>query len=786
MARGFIWLFTLGFTASQTICQAQEGNPFQVSQVNPQVFSSQEKNQFEDMIGKDIRALRKGANLFNSTEWQKINSQAQWEKFRNVRLMGLAQSLGEFPEPPQNPTRKITGTLKGDGFLIENLVFESRSGVWVTGNLYKPEKPKDKMPGILIVHAHHTSKEHGELQDMGMTWARAGCLVLVIDQFGHGERRLHPFADPASFSKPFRLGRQDYYFRFDAGIQLHLLGDSLMGWMVWDIHRSVDLLLAQKGIDTEKIILLGSVAGGGDPAAVAAALDKRIQCVAPFNFGGPQPETRFPLPADAETSFNYAGSGSWEPTRNLARSNRDGFLPWVLIGSIAPRKLIYSHEFQWDQERDPVWKRLKTIYGFYNAEGSLDFTLGKGNLTGNSPTDSHCTHIGSIHRVRIHQALERWFGIVVKPGEEYSRRLPAKSLHCWTPQALKEIAPGHPLEALKKLADQRIEAAKIAMNSQPAPERKKWVQDQWRNILDLNSPVKDPQVIRNEPGKNGRLTYSSVILLQERDLVVPLLFFQGDGEKKLEKPLVVFVSQDGKKGLLQRRSEEIESLLSAGFSVCLPDLRGTGETALGNSRGRNSTATAYSSSLLMEGLPLVGGQTRDLLAILGWLRKTHGPGNRPIYLVSDSPAQINSYSLPQILPRDDDSALPALAEPGTQLAVLAAALFDGKVAGVQVRKGVAGFRPVLDHFLVAIPHASVVPGILPAGDIDLLALALFPMPVQFTQPVNGGNRLFSHHGLALQFPQSKGAYGTRDGGKDLSLKVEEIHLQDWLKSLVKN
>ena len=35
------------------------------------------------------------------------------------------------------------------------------------------------MPGLLIVHSHHRDKTHGELQDMGMTWARAGCLVLV-------------------------------------------------------------------------------------------------------------------------------------------------------------------------------------------------------------------------------------------------------------------------------------------------------------------------------------------------------------------------------------------------------------------------------------------------------------------------------------------------------------------------------------------------------------------------------------------------------------------------------
>ncbi len=88
------------------------------------------------------------------------------------------------------------------------------------------------MPGIVIIHSHHNPKTQGELQDMGMTWARAGCLVLVPDQLGHGERRQHPFVDAKSYPKPFKVGRQDYYFRYNLGVQLQLIGDSLMGWMV--------------------------------------------------------------------------------------------------------------------------------------------------------------------------------------------------------------------------------------------------------------------------------------------------------------------------------------------------------------------------------------------------------------------------------------------------------------------------------------------------------------------------------------------------------------------------
>src|SRR5260370_42686084 len=99
------------------------------------------------------------------------------------------------------------------------------------------------------------------VHDMGMTWARQGCVVLVMDQLGHGERRQHPFVTEKDYAGSFKPGRQDYYFRFNTGMQLHLIGDSLIGWMAWDLMRGVDLLLAQPGIDKEKIILLGAVAG---------------------------------------------------------------------------------------------------------------------------------------------------------------------------------------------------------------------------------------------------------------------------------------------------------------------------------------------------------------------------------------------------------------------------------------------------------------------------------------------------------------------------------------------
>src|SRR5438093_2857262 len=264
-----------------------------------------EGKQLSEMLSRNVQARFRAANRRSTEDWHRLSTRADWEQFRDPRLRALRASLGQFPKPPSDLKVHVTRRIPGESCVIENLVFESRPGVWVTANLYLPTRSSDDMPAILICHSHHYPKTEGELQDMGTAWARQGCAVLVMDQLGHGERRQHLFQSSTEYPSPFQVGRQDYYFRFNIGMQLHVVGDSLIGWMVWDLMRGVDLLLARPGIRKDRIVLLGAVAGGGDPAAVTAALDSRIAAVVPFNFGGPQPETHYPLPVDAESTFNY-------------------------------------------------------------------------------------------------------------------------------------------------------------------------------------------------------------------------------------------------------------------------------------------------------------------------------------------------------------------------------------------------------------------------------------------------------------------------------------------------
>src|SRR5262245_23699580 len=121
------------------------------------------------MLARDAKARVQAANLRENAAWEHVVSRADWEAFRDRRIEALRRSLGSFPEAGGVPRTLVTRTFDGDGYRVENLVFESRSGLVVTANLYSPAAPSRFMPGILLSHSHHNPKTEGELQDMGMT-----------------------------------------------------------------------------------------------------------------------------------------------------------------------------------------------------------------------------------------------------------------------------------------------------------------------------------------------------------------------------------------------------------------------------------------------------------------------------------------------------------------------------------------------------------------------------------------------------------------------------------------
>ncbi len=727
--------------------------------------------QLSRLLADDARARLQAANRRESQAWQEVKTRTDWEKFRDVRLQALRTSLGSFPAVPTDLKVRVTGQHDGDGYRVENLVFESRAGLLVTANLYRPAKPPASMPGLLIAHSHHNPKTQGELQDMGMTWARQGCLVLVPDQLGHGERRQHPFVKAEQYPGTFRLGRQDYYFRYNTSLQLYLVGESLMGWMVWDLMRGIDLLLSRPGIDKEKIILLGAVAGGGDPAAVTAALDPRITAVVPFNFGGPQPETTYPLPPEAERTFNYAGSGSWESTRNLRLSARDGFMPWVIVGAAAPRRLSYAHEFAWDREHDPVWARLQKIYGFYEVSDRLSEVHGRGAVTGQPPESTHCNNIGPEHRRQIYPALQRWFGME-PPEKEYTQRRPAEELICLTPEEKARAKSARSLHELAAaLGTHRSAAYRQELAGLDAAVRRRRLRQDWARLLGAVEPKEDAKATEHGKQRLGDTTAERIALEVEPRISVPVLLLIPPRPENKRLPLVVAVAQEGKQAFLKNRAEALAELLQGGAAVCLLDVRGTGETRPGADRGRQSSATSISATELMLGQTLVGSRLRDLRSVLRYLQTRSEFDVNRVALWGDSFAAVNPRDRNLEVPLDADK-LPTQAEPLGGLLALFGTLFEDRVRAVYARGGLVGYDSVMHSSFCYLPHDAIVPGALTAGDLGDVAAALAPRPLRLEGLVDGLNRRVSREIVAKSYESTFAAYRAAAAANQLQLEAE--------------
>jgi dienelactone hydrolase len=732
-----------------------------LAKLSPNVLKESES--LREMLPRDIYGRIRAANQQSTADWRKIQSRADWEAFRDERIARLRKSLGDITPQPQEVTINVTSKIEEDGYLIQNVTYESRPGVTVTANLYVPTPPREKMPGILLSHSHHSPKSQGELQTMGGLWARAGCYVLVPDHVGHGERRQHPFATAADYPEKFQVGRQDYHFRYNTAMQLYVAGESLMGWMVRDLRRGVDVLLAQEGIDAERIALLGGVAGGGDPAAVTAALDERIKVLVPFNFGGPQPETRYPLPDDAEEKFDYAGGGSWESTRNLHRSAVDGFLPWVIVASVAPRAVIHAHEFSWDQERDPVWKRYQKVFGFYDARDRLGFAHGFGTLKQQEPDASHCGNIGRPHRERIHKHLKDWWGIEVDEDKPVKRHT-AEELTC-LPTAGKALRGNRTLRRVAlMIADEVVQAREEPLRNKPAAARLTATRATWQSLLGDVAPYAISKTEGRGDDKMEGVRVQRFLLHGEREIRLPVLL-----SKVGSKPgaVTLVLSQSGKNQILLKRAALLAKLLDQS-TVCLVDLRGTGESMADEDRGRRSENTSLAASELMLGETLVGARLRDARSVLQWLRERNDYSH--VAVLGESLAPVNSKDTNVKRPLELDQ--PTLAEPlGPTLALLIG-LFEDKLPIIAARGGLGRYASLMEGPFVHVPFDVIVPSSAAQADVPLIAAALLPKQQMWISDFVDGRNQRVKQGL-----YSPGADGTDE---------DDEALAKWLSSRFKS
>ena len=188
------------------------------------------------------------------------------ERFKQVRA-GLARAFGRMPDPPCPLDPEALGTLSRPGYAIERLTFQTRPGVRVTANLYRPDPVKQRCPAVLSVHGHWAwARMDVHVQPRCIALAKLGYVVLCVDAFGAGERAIDP-------------GPGTYHGGL-IGASLLPVGTPLIGLQVNDNRRAVDYLISRPEVDASKLAVTGA-SGGGNQTLYAGATDERLKAVIP-------------------------------------------------------------------------------------------------------------------------------------------------------------------------------------------------------------------------------------------------------------------------------------------------------------------------------------------------------------------------------------------------------------------------------------------------------------------------------------------------------------------------
>jgi cephalosporin-C deacetylase-like acetyl esterase len=200
-------------------------------------------------------------------------SSEAWEKTRQRWRGELADMLGLSPMPERTPLNPVkTGEVKGDGFIVEKLHFQSQPGLYVTANFYRPAEPKEpKLPTILYVcgHANVNAPDGTSLgnkagyEHHGVWYARRGFGCLMIDTVQLGEIR-------GEHHGTYSKGRWWWMSR----------GYTPAGIEAWNGIRALDYLETRPDVDMQRIGINGR-SGGGAYSWWVGALDDRVKVAVP-------------------------------------------------------------------------------------------------------------------------------------------------------------------------------------------------------------------------------------------------------------------------------------------------------------------------------------------------------------------------------------------------------------------------------------------------------------------------------------------------------------------------
>jgi dienelactone hydrolase len=516
-----------------------------------------------------------------------IRTRDDWLERRPEWRRQYLEMLGLWPLPERTPLEAtVTGVLEQDGYVVEKLHYQSRPGLYVTANLYRPSRvgAGERLPGIVYVCGHSAMGRNGNktaFQSHGIWFARHGYVCLILDTLQLGEI-------PGIHHGTYREGRWWWVSR----------GYTPAGVECWNGIRAIDYLETRPEVDPARIGVTG-ISGGGAATFWIAAADDRVAAAAPVSGM-----------ADLESYVgNLVINGHCDC---MFLHNAYGW-PWTRIaGLVAPRPLLFVNS-----DADPIFpmdanerviNRLERLYSYFGASDQVDAVVSVG---------------GHDYRRDIREAVFRFFNTHFKkdpsPIVDSERDLVVRSGETWTypiePESLRVFPADSDLPADRRIGEVDrwfVPLAEVAVPT--ADQFETWRRALLERLRSLSLAGWPERVAAGNPADVDRIE-------TEPGIRLPLVrVSQPTGGSKAGRIVLLLEGQGG------AEVEGLSGVAAPGDAVYRLELRGVGPTRW----TRKNPPNYVERSLVLLGDTVDAGRVRDAIAAARWLNATEGT---PVRLV---------------------------------------------------------------------------------------------------------------------------------------------------------
>ena len=261
----------------------------------------------------------------------------EWEERAKIVRAGFIEGakLGQIPDSFRkaafNPI--IGKTHKMNGYTVSNIAIVGMPGHYITGNLYKPEDIKGKVPIVLCAHGHGFSPDdYGRFrpaeQKRAAALAKMGAVAFAYDMIGFGENSSFKHTEPNA-------------------LQIQ----------TFNSMRLLDYLCSLDYTDSTKIGITGS-SGGGTQSLYLSVVDKRVSVIVPV----------------VMTSSYFFGGCICESGMPVHKSQTHETNNVDLAALFAPKPALFiSDGHDWTAHFPEIgFPYLKNVYKLYHADENVE------------------------------------------------------------------------------------------------------------------------------------------------------------------------------------------------------------------------------------------------------------------------------------------------------------------------------------------------------------------------------------------------------------------------------